>query len=210
LGTISEGVAAVNRRARGGLNVLAARRSIWAMRRFLWVFPVAFFFLNPSFACGPAEPDYRFGADEMRAAVEGNWSFTIMPANASAPLRVTVKLEQSATAPEAPTSAAGLGLIRAAYACGSRTLVKSAGACTDGSVMPLTVSFVAGDPSFSSAQMSGRFEVNGTVFTPFNSDLELTVGDYQIHMQVSPDGSFLNAFVSTVGSEATLTIITRA
>jgi hypothetical protein len=181
------------------------------MRRLSWLLPVAFFFLNPGFACGPAEPQYEYGAAEMRAAVEGNWSFTIMPDGASGPIQVTVKLEQAATAPAPQVRAPGRSFVRAAYACGSRTLVKSAGACTDVSEMPLTVTFVAGDASFSTAALSGIFKVYSTQFTsPFETDLELTLGGYHIHAQVAPDGSFLAPGIGPGDSLGTLTIVTRA
>ena len=49
------------------------------MRKLIWIVPLAFFFLNPAIACGPAEPQFQYGAVEMRAAVEGDWSFTITP-----------------------------------------------------------------------------------------------------------------------------------
>jgi hypothetical protein len=177
------------------------------MRRLGWLVPVAFFFLNPGLACGPPEPQYEYGAAEMRAAVEGNWSFTIMPDGASGPIQVSVKVEQAATAPAPHARAPGRAFVRAAYACGSRTLVKSAGACSDSSEMPLTVTFVSGDATFSTATLSGVFKVYGTQFTsPVETDLELTLGGYMIRLQVGPDGSFHN----TVISPGTLTILTRA
>jgi hypothetical protein len=179
------------------------------MRRLSWLLPIAFFFLNPGFACGPAEPQYKYGADEMRAAVEGTWSFTIMPEGASAPIQVTVELEQAATAPGAQAAAPGRALVRPAYACGSRTLVKSANACIDSSVMPLTVTYVAGDPSFANAALSGTFTVNGTELVTAVTDLELVIGDYHIQSEVSPRGNLVNPLITSTGAQGTLTIVTR-
>jgi hypothetical protein len=178
------------------------------MRRLSWLLPVLFFLVNPGFACGPPEPQYEYGAEEMRAAVEGVWSFTIMPEGAAAPIQVTVKIEQASAAAAPQARAAGRSFLRAAYACGSRTLVKSAAACIDSTVMPLAVTFVAGDASFSSAEMSGSFEVMGTQFGPFDSRLELVVGAFHVDAQVTPDGTVFNAGVFP--GEGTLTIVARS
>jgi len=43
-------------------------------RSVMWIVPIAFFFLNPNVGCGSDEPAFQFGAPEMLAAVEGNWS----------------------------------------------------------------------------------------------------------------------------------------
>ncbi len=181
------------------------------MRRFLWAVPLAIFFLNPGFACGPAEPQYQYGAEEMRAAVEGNWSFTIMPDGASSPIQVTVKVEQAATAPGQQASAPGRSFVRAVYACGSRTLVRSAAACIDLSVMPLAVTFVSGDASFTNVALSGSFIIYGTQFVTANSsDLELVLGGYHISSQMSPEGSFVMPRIGPGESVGSLTSVTRS
>jgi hypothetical protein len=185
------------------------------MRRILWTIPLAFFFLNPSFACGPADdaPQFHYGAVEMRAAVEGVWSFAIMPEGAAGPIKVMVKVQQAASAPgaEAHASATGRSLIRPAHACGSRTLVRSAGACVDISTMPLTVTFVDGDASFASAPMSGAFEVMGTEFDAPSTELQLMIGGYDIEAQLGPDGVPVDPHVGPNGSSrGTLTIATRS
>jgi hypothetical protein len=181
------------------------------MRRLLWVVPVAFFFLNPSFACGPSEPQYEYGAAEMRAAVEGAWSFTILPDGSTTPLQLVVRIDQAAAAPGTGTTARAPGhsFVRAAYACGGRTLVKSADACTDWSEMPLDVKFVSGDASFASAAMSGRFLINGTQFQVWSTDLSLVLGDFKISSQLSPDGTLVNPRVDPTGKPGSLTIVTR-
>jgi hypothetical protein len=180
------------------------------MRRALWLVPVAIFFLNPGFACGPPEPQFQYGADEMRAAVEGNWSFTIIPEGSSSPTQVTVHVEQSATAPASVARAPGRAFIRAAYACGTRTLFKSAGACIDVSDMPLAVTFVSGDAAFSSAALAGDFKVYGTAFSSSNSQLQIALGGYEIDAQLSPDGTLVDARVGPGASLGSLLLATRS
>jgi hypothetical protein len=165
------------------------------MRGLFWAVPIAVFFLNPTFACSPPEPQYQYGAAEMRAAVEGNWSFTITP-QGGLPAQVTVHLSQSATAPAATSGRLNRMYVRSAYACGSRTLVKSAGACTDESVMPLDVTYVSGDASLGT-NLSGIFRVPGTIFD--YGSLMLTIGPYQVNSDVNSDGSlrFSNAITAS-------------
>jgi hypothetical protein len=187
------------------------RRSISAMRRLAWVLPLAFFFLNPAFACGPSdEPVYHFGAPAMTYAVEGNWSFTIAPQGGAPLQQVTVRLEQASAASGAPSAARApqRSLIRAAHACGGRTLVKSAAACVDITKMPLVVSVVSGDASFSETTPEGNFSVMGYDF--FEGTLDLKVGPYQIEVQVFPDATFGNARIVPTGTFASLTLVTRA
>ena len=68
------------------------------MRNLLWLVPVAVFFLNPNLACSD-EPQFRYGAAEMRAAVEGDWTLALTLESGEVP--VTVHIEQSASAPTA-------------------------------------------------------------------------------------------------------------
>jgi hypothetical protein len=186
-----------------GLRPRGNWRNIFWMRRFLWILPVAFFFLNPNFACGPADPEYQYGANEMRAAVEGTWSFAITP-NDGPPTQVTVRLEQSATAPTTISRALGRAWVRPARACGSRTLIKSATACIDISQMPLAVTYISGDGAFSTAVLSGAFNVYGTVFV--SGDLQLMVGPYQIMSQVNADGSLADPHLGPGGALGTVTV----
>ncbi len=156
------------------------------MRKLIWLIPLAAFFLNPSFACTD-EPQFQYGAEEMRAAVAGDWSVTITPDGGTA-TQVTVHVDQSATAPGAGASRAPApGVLRAAYACGTRTLVKPAGACIDISQMPLDVTYVSGDASFATAALSGEFTVFSLTFEV--GDLTMTLGPYRITTQVSADGT---------------------
>lgn len=175
------------------------------MRHLTWLIPVGLFFLNPGFACGTSEPAFQYGAPELRAAVEGDWALTITP-QGGAPTQMTVHVVQGsgASASVAPPSPGGL--VRTAYACGTRTLVRSAAACIDVSQMPLAVSYVAGDPALASAPMSGTFNVYGLLFT--SGDLELMIGTYQVLMQVKADGSLVDPHLGPLGTTGTL-VVTR-
>src|SRR5204863_9856909 len=120
-------------------------------------------------------------------AVAGDWSFTITP-DGGAATQVTVHIDQAETAPGMAAAAApGRSFVRAANACGTRTLVKGAGACIDVSQMPLTVTFVEGDNSFSNAALSGYFNVYGLAFATGN--LDLVLASYHVTVPVNADGS---------------------
>jgi hypothetical protein len=187
------------------------RRSISAMRRLACVLALAFFFLNPAFACGPAEPEYHFGAAEMSFAVEGNWTFAIAPQGGAALPTVTVHLEQASSADGGATASRSTrrSLIRAAHACGGRTLVKSAAACIDITRMPLVVSVVSGDATFSQTPPTGDFSVYGYDFS--QGILGLKVGSYELQIDVFADRTFGNGHVMMpTGEQASLTLVTRS
>jgi hypothetical protein len=171
------------------------------MRNLWWLVPVAVFFLNPNFAC-VEEPQFQYGAAEMLAAVAGDWSLTITP-DGGAATQVTVHVDQAA-APATAARSAGRALVRSAYACGARTLVKSAGACGDWSEMPLVVTYVSGDTAFSTAAMSGNFMVDGLLFGV--GELTLTIGPYQILMQVMADGSPAYPYLYPPGTPGTVAV----
>jgi hypothetical protein len=173
------------------------------MRNLLWILPVAFFFLNPNLACGTDEPQFQYGAAEMQAAIAGTWSFTITPTGGAA-TEVTVQIDEADTAPGATAQASRRHLIRAAHACGSRTLVKSASACIDISSMPLAITFVSGDPALMSAQLAGVFTVAGTIFE--SGMVDLTIGAYHIAAQVDADGTVVNPSLTALGTTGTLTV----
>jgi len=175
------------------------------IRRLLWLLPIGFFFLNPSFAC-TSDPDYQFGAAEMRAAVEGDWGFTITPAGGS-PAQVRVRIAQSTQAPGASASTHPSGPVRAAFACGSRTLIAGAGACTEVTDMPLALSFVDGDATLAGAPLSGMFMAYGLVFS--RGSLQLTIGPYQILADVLSDGSLIDPHLGPLGTAGTL-VVTRS
>lgn len=176
------------------------------MRKLAWLLPIVFFFINPGFGCGTDEPQWQYGAAEMQAAIAGSWTFTITPAGGTS-TEVTVQIDEADTAPGATAQAPRRSLIRAAHACGSRTLVKSAGACTEMTSMPLAITFVSGDPSLMSAQLSGVFMVTGTIFQA--GTLELTIGPYSITAIVGTDGTVTNPLVSGQGASGTV-VVTRS
>jgi hypothetical protein len=172
------------------------------MRNLLWLLPLAAFLLNPNLACSD-EPQFQYGAAEMRAAVEGDWSLTLTLESGALP--VTIHVEQAATAPLATAGAQPRGpLLRPAHACGTRTLVKGAGACGDQSVMPLAVTYVSGDAAFASVPMSGQFMVYGLLFG--TGDMTLTIGTYVVVVPVNADGSFGDPRLSPPTSLASVTI----
>ncbi|HXU62479.1 MAG TPA: hypothetical protein VN962_12300 [Polyangia bacterium] len=179
------------------------------MRSLLWLVPVAFFFLNPSLGCvGPEETQFQYGATEMQAAIAGTWTFNITP-NGGTAVAVTVQLDEADNVPVASAQVSRPSLIRAAHACGSRTLVKSAAACTDVSSMPLAITFISGDPSLTNVPLSGVFRVTGTTFQA--GSLEVDVGPYQLSAVVLPDGTVSKSYVYVTGQGATATVtITRS
>lgn len=173
------------------------------MRNLSWLLPIAFFFINPGFGCGTDEPQFQYGSAEMQAAIAGTWTFTITPSDGT-PTEVTVQIDEADTAPGATAQVSGRSFIRAAHACGSRTLVKSAGACTDVSSMPLAITFVSGDPSLMNGPLSGAFIVPGTMFQ--SGMLELTIGPYAIMATVSSDGTVTSPFLTGQGAIGTVAI----
>jgi hypothetical protein len=176
------------------------------MRRLIWLLPIFFFFINPNFGCGTDEPQWQYGAAEMQAAIAGTWTFAITPAGGTA-TEVTVQIDEADTAPGATARAPRRSLLRAAHACGGRTLVKGAVACTDTSSMPLAITFVSGDPSLMSVQLSGVYRVTGTTFQV--GRLELTIGPYSIAANVSSDGTVTSPSVFGQGGSGTV-VVTRS
>jgi hypothetical protein len=177
------------------------------MPKLIWIVPLAFFFLNPAVACGPAEPEFQYGAAEMRAAVEGDWSFTFTP-NGGTATQVTLHIEQAATAGDAGVARAPKrGLLRAAYACGTRTLVKSAGACIDVTQMPLALTFVSGDATLGGSHLFGMLTVNSLIYTSVAAGvLSLTIGPYDIESMLGPDGTLGDPHLGPGGTTGTLVV----
>jgi hypothetical protein len=175
------------------------------MRKLIWLLFIGFFFLNPGAACSD-EPDFQYGAEEMRAAVVGDWSLTIALADAE-PIAVTIHVDQAPTAPGATARAPGRSLVRAAHACGTRTLVKSAAACTDNSQMPLALDYVAGDASLATATMSGSLLVDGLTFT--SGLLYLAIDRYRIDAEVKPDGAIVSPYLEPGTTNPTATVTLR-
>jgi hypothetical protein len=160
------------------------------MRRFALALALLTFFLNPGIACVSSdEPDFKYGEAEMKAAVEGTWLLTLRGTDGTVS-ETTLQIVQSGTA-QAMMSPSGsgshrTGVIRAAAACGSRTFVKSAGACMDMSDMPLDVAFVSGDPRFQGAALSGSLRISSLIFT--RGQLSLELADERLGATIAPDG----------------------
>jgi hypothetical protein len=149
------------------------------------------FFLNPGVACTSSEePTFTFGEAEMRAAVEGTWLLTLRSSDGSfsdTTLQIAESSKAQAFRTTTPSGHYRTGVIRSASACGSRTFVKSAGACTDLSDMPLDVTFVSGNPRFQNALLSGRFLVGDLTFV--RGMMNLGLGDVSLGATVAPDGT---------------------
>lgn len=177
----------------------------------IWPALLLAFFLNPAFACGPADPEFQYGAAEMRAAAEGTWSFSFLPTGETEARQVTVKVTQGSQQGAASLrSPAGPRLIRAAHACGTRTLLKSASACIDSTLMPLDVTFVGGDAAFEKAEMSARLVVNGLTFTTTaKGRISFKLGLYTVDGQITPDGTVVAPLLSTPGATGTVTAAMR-
>src|SRR5690242_6504450 len=96
----------------------------------LAVFGLTALIVNPFFGCEDDHvPFYSYDAADMRIAIEGRWKLHI----AGKP-DVTLTIKQSAKLEQQHAQRATL--VRSAAACGTRSLVRSAGACLDTSEMP--------------------------------------------------------------------------
>ena len=135
--------------------------------------------LNPVFGvlAGPS-----FGADELRAAVEGTWRLTVRGDDGAA-RTVTFRLAQGSEVEGEHASAHAL--VRPAAACGRRTLVKSAGACLDSTRMPLEVTLLADGGQRREAE-GGELRVMGTQFD--HALLSVRVAELEVSASVTPAG----------------------
>jgi hypothetical protein len=150
--------------------------------------------LSPFAACS-LEPPWEFGAREMRAAVEGTWTIR-SPADPDTPGReYTVIITQSDEPRRAAASTRGWSLVAPASACGSRSFVRTASACVDGSSMPLDVQLVDGRMSLS----SGDLVVLGRSF--HSGRLEATVDGLPLRATISPGGGASDVTLGSQPSE---------
>ena len=185
------------------------------MRRLALLPAFAVFILNPSACSQASDPQFQYGAEELRAAVEGTWDLTLKT-DSGATATLALKFAQSASA--GPASGArgdgvrGPALLREAHACGTRTLIASAAACVDLSEMPLDVAFESGDTALDGAviwdeargrtSLGGYLRVYSLVFT--QGELNLSLGDVRITAQILEDGTVTSAGVLGMRGEATL------
>ena len=145
---------------------------------------------SPLSACRGGQPaSFTFGTDEVRAAIEGTWILSL-PATSSTPTRTLAVRIEIAQAPQ--HSAARPGLIASAYACSTRTLIKSAAACIDVTKVALVVTALDGDI----ATAQGALDVYGLSF--HNSRLELLLDDVPVSAMVSPAGEATDVRVATL------------
>jgi hypothetical protein len=116
------------------------------MKMLLGTVGLAALVLNP-YACSSTR-ELTYGADDMRAAIEGTWHLATSRGS------YTFQIEQAGAT---TTETSQASLIPSAHACGKRTLVKSAHACVDTTTMPLVVKY-AGETT------EGSFVVDGHTF----------------------------------------------
>lgn len=135
--------------------------------------------LNPVFGvlAGPS-----FGAEALRAAVEGTWRLTARGEDGAA-RTVTFRLAQGREVEGGHASARGL--IRTAAACGHRTLIKSAGACKYGTRMPLEVTLIAEGGERRQAE-AGELTVFGSSFD--QAFLQVRIAELEVSASVTPAG----------------------
>lgn len=173
------------------------------MRRLALALALIGFVVNPGVGCGPGEPEFHYGAAEMRAMVEGTWELGLRnPDGSTSTVVVTVKQG----AGEKAAARRPLGLVRPAMACGSRSLVRDANACMDETVMPLDVTMVSKDSPYSGATLSGAFTIYSLILGP--GQLYIYLGKLAVGGTVAPDGTVTG--LSNYGvADVTLTSLTR-
>lgn len=173
------------------------------MRKLAWLLLPAFFLINPGFAC-VVEPEFTYGAAELRATIEGDWAVTITPAGGT-PTEYQMTLKQATSAPASAARVPAGSLVRAAHACNDRTLLASANACSSATIMPLTVTLAQGSPPVTGAP-KGTFRVDSLNFT--QGDLLLDVGDLHVTATISPDRAVLGTPTvhATSGAVGTVTV----
>jgi hypothetical protein len=151
----------------------------------LAVFGLTALIVNPFFGCeADHEPFYSYDAADMRIAIEGTWKLRI----AGKP-EVTLTIRQSDKVEQPHAMRATL--VRSAAACGTRSLVRNAGACLDDSEMPLDVE-VAGMTLKQPAK--GGFLVPGTYFDV--GLLNIKLDELEVYAHISPTGTVESASVS--------------
>lgn len=182
------------------------------MRRLALLPALVAFILNPSACSQASDPEFQYGAEELRAAVEGTWDLTLT-ADSGATAALALTFKQGAAAGHARNDQfRGPVLLREAHACGTRTLIKSAAACVDATDMPLDVAFESGDTALDGAtlwdeargasSLAGNFRVYSLIFT--QGELDLTLGDVRVTAQLRDDGTVTSAGLAGMRGTATL------
>jgi len=172
------------------------------MRSIAFLPVITAFLLNPAACSAPAESQYQYGAEELRAALEGSWNIAIR-ADGGSFAALTVELEQARSSHREAKSnshewnrSGAPSLMRVAHACGTRTLIASASACIDSTEMPLAVTFQGGDRRLGDAvlwedggdpsSLEGHFRVDSLVFD--SGSLYLTLGDVRVQAIIDSQG----------------------
>lgn len=144
-------------------------------------------------------PDWQYGEAEMRAAVEGTWELSVTD-HKKQQKKWVLAIKQSDKAERAER-----GLVKSAAACGGRTFVRSAHACSATSQMPIEITVLEGDK----VPVSGRFYVEGETFTAGGLDVHLGKDPMDFRnlvasatARIDPGGKVVDLYASTVGSEA--------
>jgi len=119
------------------------------MRTLVYLLASAAFLLNPS--CERSSASYLFGMAEVRSALAGTWTVD----------NVTFRIEAGGE------QHASEGWIRSAAACDQRTLIASANACYDETLVPLRL--LANGREIG----TGSFRIVGEMFTVGSLDLDL-------------------------------------
>jgi hypothetical protein len=156
----------------------AARRQLRVL--VLAVVGLAALVLSPVFGVlgGPS-----FGAEALRAAVEGTWRLTVRGEGGAAQT-VTFRLAQG------PEQGSG---VEGGHAS-AHALIRPAGACMDETRMPLEVTRIADRGERRQAE-AGELLVFGETFD--RADLEVRVADLRVSARVTPAGEVQS--VSSLG-----------
>ena len=143
---------------------------------------LAAFLVTPYFLY--RDTGFQFGADELRAAVEGTWQLEA-PGLGSAPERTMVVIRQARNPMQLSASR---GLIRSAEACGNRSLISSAEACIDTTEMPLELRA----PNDGHVVGRGRLFVTGLHFT--GGELTMEIAGRAIVARITPHGTVVEVY----------------
>lgn len=175
-----------------------------ALRRIVTVnIGVAMFLCTPYFLYRHVA--FQFGADELRAAVEGTWEIGIPgPSGSRSPgdtTRHTVVIRQGM---EAPSGRADRGLIRSASACSHRTLIRSAEACLDATEVPLELRALGEAGPFG----TGVMVVYGRKFS--GASLTLQFAGREINAHIDPLGHVIEIRTREGAASVTLRRLSRS
>lgn len=140
------------------------------------VLGLAALLLNPAYGCGEDAPVFEYSATELDAAIAGTWSITVDGKT------YAFRFAQKQAAAQQHSSR-GTSLIGEAHACTTRTLVASASACVDSTVMPLMAIPLDGYEGRATAQL----RVPGTRFEV--AFLEIDLAGRSLYATLNPDGS---------------------